>query len=269
MSTVFYEIEHGLGTNHFLFERNTDHSFPMHMHRCYEMVLMLDGEMTMQIDKSTYALKAGDLILVKPYRIHSYETQPEKHGTCLLCVYSDDLIAAVSGDLSKYKLRTECLKSIPTLYRDLFLHMQGKTDIASVKGFLYTLCSLFCQEIDYTEEDVFSGNSLILRDIFIYIEKNVEQSCTLHELAKELRYNESYLSRMFLKSVGISYSEYVRNVKIDHACYLLRNTRESVFAIAAQCGYSTHSSFNRCFKQLTGLTPQEYRVQNCAEIQSK
>ena len=119
-------------------------------------------------------------------------------------------------------------------------------------------------EIDYTTEDTFAGSTQLLRDIFIYIENNVDNSCTLHELAKELRYNESYLSRMFLKSVGISFSEYVRNIKIDHACYLLKNSNESIFSIATKCGYATHSSFNRCFKQLIGMTPQEYRIQNGA-----
>ena len=262
MNMVFYEIEHGIGSNHFLFEKNTNHSFPLHMHRCYEMVLMLEGEMNMQIDNTKYSLKAGDLILVKPYRIHSYETEAGMSGTCLLCVFSDDLIAAVSTSISKYKLHSILLHDIPTLYRDMFMNMQEKNDIASIKGFLYAVCALFYLEIDYTEEDTFSGSTQLLRDIFIYIENNIGNSCTLHDLAKELRYNESYLSRMFLKSVGITYTEYVRNIKMDHACYLLRNTNESIFSIATKCGYATHSSFNRCFKQLIGVTPQEYRVQN-------
>lgn len=264
MNMVFYEIEHGIGSNHFLFERNTNHAFPLHMHRCYEMVLMLDGEMNMQIDHTKYSLKTGDLILVKPYRIHSYETDAGKNGTCLLCVFSDDLIAAVSGPISKYKLSSILLHDIPSLYRDMFIQMQEKNDIASIKGFLYALCSLFYLRIDYTEEDTFSGSSQLLRDIFVYIENNIGNSCSLHDLAKEIRYNESYLSRMFLKNVGITYTEYVRNIKMDHACYLLRNTNDSIFSIASKCGYTTHSSFNRCFKQLIGMTPQEYRIQNGA-----
>lgn len=259
MSMVFFEIKHGIGANHFLFERNTNHSFPLHMHRCYEMVLMLDGEMKMEIDQTEYCLTAGDLILVKPYRLHSYDTEDGKGGTCLLCVFSDDLIAAISGALTKYRLRSAILHDIPQLYRDIFLHMQGKNDPASIKGFLYMLCSLFYQELDDSVEDTFSGSLELLRNIFFFIESNVDKSCTLHELAEELRYNEAYLSRMFRKSVGISFSEYVRNIKMDHACYLLRNTDENVFTIAAKCGYTSNSSFNRCFKQLMGITPQEYR----------
>ena len=269
MNMIFYEIEHGIGSNHFVYEKNTNHSFPLHMHRCYEMVLMLDGEMNMQVDDDQYTLKTGDLLLVKPYRIHNYETEEGKSGTCLLCVFSDDLIAAVSSSIAKYALRSIVIHDVPDLYRDLFIHMQGKTAIASVKGFLYTLCSLFCQEIDYTKEDSFSANSRLLRDIFIFIEQNVENSCTLRELAQELRYNESYLSRIFLKTVGMSYSEYMRNVKINHACYLLQNTDNSIGSITSQCGYTTHSSFNRAFKQITGVTPQEYRIQNGHENKTK
>ena len=268
MNMVFYEIEHGIGSNHFLYERNTNHSFPLHMHRCYEMVLMLDGEMTMQIDDIHYTLKAGDLLLVKPYRIHNYVTEEGKGGTCLLCVFSDDLIAAVSGSITKYALRSIVIHDIPALYRDLFIQMQGKTDIASIKGFLYTLCSLFCQEIDHAREDSFSANSQLLRNIFIFIESNVHNACALHDLAEALRYNESYLSRMFFKTVGVTYSDYTRNVKISHACYLLQNTDNSIHSIASQCGYSTHSSFIRSFKQLTGITPQEYRIQNRAKLTS-
>ena len=55
------------------------------------------------------------------------------------------------------------------------------------------------------------------------------------------------------------YSDYVRNIKISHACYLLRNTRESVIDIAARCGYVSISSFNRNFKQLTDMSPTQYR----------
>lgn len=264
MNMMFYEIEHDIGMNHFRYMKKTNMSFPLHMHRCYEMMLMLDGEMTIQIDNIKYSLKTGDLILVKPYLIHSYETEAGKNGTCLLCVFSDDLIAAISGPISKYKLDSILLHDIPTVYRDIFIHMQGKSDIASIKGLLYVLCSLFYLKIDYTEEDTFSGSSQLLRDIFIYIENNIGNSCNLHDLAKELRYNEFYLSRMFLKHVGITYTEYVRNTKMNHACYLLRNTDDGIFSIASKCGYATHSSFNRCFKQFIGMTPQEYRIQNCA-----
>lgn len=260
MNMVFYEIEHGIRNNHFLYERHIDHSFPLHMHRCYEMVLLLDGEMTIQVDQQEYHLQAGDLMLIKPHRIHSYHTKSGKHSECALCVFSGDLIAAITESLTKYRLSSPVLHDIPALHRDLFLDAQKYDDIAETKGFLYLLCSRFYKQLNTEEEGVFASDNGLLRDMFIYIESNVDKPCTLHELAHELRYNEAYLSRMFHKSVGIPYSEYVRNIKINHACYLLRNTDESIFNIAMKCGYATQSSFYRSFKQLVGINPNEYRL---------
>ena len=262
MDMVFYEIEHGLSSNHFLYERNTNHSFPLHMHRCYEMVLVLEGEMEMEIDKQAYHLVAGDLILIKPHRIHSYGTAPGKSNDIVLCVFSGDLIAAIHEELSKYRLPSLVLHDVPAIYRELFLHTHNAADLASIKGFLYSLCSMYYCQLDRTGEDPYFSDTSVLRDMLVYIENNVDKPCTLHELAQVLRYNEAYLSRLFHKSVGIPYSDYVRNIKINYACYLLRNTRESIFNIAMKCGYATQSSFYRSFKQLTGINPNEYRVQN-------
>ena len=266
MNTVFYEIEHGIGTNHFLFERNTNHSFPLHMHGCYEMVLMLEGSIEIQIDQVTHTLAEGDLILIKPNRLHSYATPEGKTGVCLLCVFSGDLIAAIHESLIRFRLPSPVLHDVPALYRDVFLHLQEHRDIAAVKGMLYLLCGLFHRELDTSVEEAHGGDSTLLHAMLRFIEDHVEESCTLHDMAKELKYNESYLSRLFLKSVGIPYSEYVRNIKINHACYLLRNTDESVFGIAMKCGYTTQSSFSRSFKQLTGMVPVEYRAKSSVSL---
>ena len=259
MNPIFYEIEHGTISNHFLFEKNADHSFPLHMHRCYEMVLMLEGEMTIQIDKETYELTAGDLILIKPNRLHSYETPAGKSGVCLLCVFSSDLIAAITDSLSKYRLHTVHLHDVPAIYRETFLFMQEHNDLPTIKGFLYLLCGLFYEQIDYSTEDPITEGSDLLQKIFVYIESNVDKSCTLHDLAKTLKYNESYLSRFFFGSVGVAYSDYVRSIKINYACYLLQNTNTDIYHVAMKCGYSTQSSFNRSFKQVVGCKPGEYR----------
>lgn len=260
MNMAFYEIEHGVSANHFLYEQNTDHSFPLHIHRCYEMVLMQEGEMTMQVGDRQYVLRKGDLILVKPHRLHSYFTEEGKRSRCLLCVFSGDLIAAINEPLSKYRLRSEVLHEIPAGYGDLFASLQDHRDLPTVKGFLYLFCALFHRELMQDQEDRDFEDGDLCHAMLAYVEKNKDKPCTLHDLAKELTYNESHLSRIFTKNVGISFSDYVRSIKINTACHLLTNTDESVFLISVKCGYATQSSFNRSFKQITGMTPNQYRA---------
>ena len=85
------------------------------------------------------------------------------------------------------------------------------------------------------------------------------EPCTLKSMAAELGYHPTYISRYFSKIVGIPFYEYVQSVKIDRACYLLMNTKDSVLSIAISCGFTTLSSFNRTFRIVKGMTPREYR----------
>lgn len=86
-----------------------------------------------------------------------------------------------------------------------------------------------------------------------------ETPFTLEEVSKELEYSSVYLSRFFHENTGMPYHEYARMVKMNHACYLLKNTSESILEVSLRCGYGSLSSFNRSFKQIVGMNPTEYR----------
>lgn len=261
MEPLLYEIEHGIGTGHFMLYERDNHVFPVHMHRCYEFVLMISGEMNMRIEKQEYLLKEGDLVLIKPNRLHSYDSLRGSGGKCIICVFSNDLIAAISDSLVKYKLPSPLIHNVSAFYREMFLGMNEDKDIATVKGFLYTLCGLFYQNIDTSTEDDVAKDTVLLRDIFIYLENNISEACTLKEMAAELGYHPAYISRYFAQIVGIPFYTYVQSLKMDRACYLLMNTKDSILSIAIQCGFTTLSSFNRTFRIVKGMTPREYRQQ--------
>ncbi len=256
-STVFYEIKHGVGADYFTVERNRDFSFPLHMHRCYEAVLLLEGEMKVRIEKEEHSLRAGDMILIKPNRVHSFETPVESRH--ILCIFVPELIAAVTDMLITYRLVSPIIRDVPPLYRELLLSLREDSDTATVKGTLYLIAGLFCRQLDMTAEDTYGGDTALLRSIFRFVEINTDKPCTLESLAEALKYTPSYLSRFFSANVGLSYNTYVRNVKMNRACYLLRNTGESILSISLKCGYTSLSSFNRSFKRLTGTSPTQYR----------
>lgn len=267
MEPLLYEIEHGIGTGHFMLYERENHVFPMHMHRCFEFVLMVSGEMTMHIEKQEYHLCQGDLVLIKPNRLHSYDSPEDSGGKCLICVFSGDLIAAVSDSLVKYQLPSLLIHNVSDFYQRMFMQMHENQDIATIKGFLYTMSGLFYRDLDYSIEDSTAKDSVLLRDIFIYLENHISEACTLQAMAAELGYHPAYISRYFTKVVGIPFYAYVQSVKIDRACYLLVNTKDSILSIAIQCGFATLSSFNRTFRLTKGTTPREYR--RLAVLQNK
>ena len=83
MKEFFYELKHDIGADYFTVEEAESFSFPMHMHRCYEIILLGEGSMHVRIEKSEYVLGAGDMVLIKPNRVHSIESSSDsRHKLC-------------------------------------------------------------------------------------------------------------------------------------------------------------------------------------------
>lgn len=92
-----------------------------------------------------------------------------------------------------------------------------------------------------------------------YIDSHFRQSLSLQELADLVHFSPSYLSRIFHQETGLTIKAYVNERRLCYAMNLLRNTELSIQEIAAECGFSTPSHFNRVFKQHTGGSPLEFR----------
>jgi AraC-like DNA-binding protein len=73
---------------------------------------------------------------------------------------------------------------------------------------------------------------------------------------------ESYFQKLFKEIHGISPKRYVIQLKINHACDLLRLERYSVAQIAEMCNFSDIYYFSKVFKAETGLSPREYRAKS-------
>lgn len=79
------------------------------------------------------------------------------------------------------------------------------------------------------------------------------------ELAEHVNLNETYLSKLFKKEMGRTVSEFIRDKKIEEACWLLRFTDKSSIEIATDLSFSSHSYFISVFKKVMTITPKEYR----------
>ncbi|WP_340673315.1 helix-turn-helix domain-containing protein [Brevibacillus agri] len=92
-----------------------------------------------------------------------------------------------------------------------------------------------------------------------YIEENYRSPITRSELARLAGFHTSYFSTLFAKKLGWGYSEYLNRVRIDRAKEHLLTSAMTVNEIAAKVGYANGEYLSRKFKQLTGMSPGEFR----------
>lgn len=98
-----------------------------------------------------------------------------------------------------------------------------------------------------------------VKEALHYIHSNLDHALSLNEIAEHIHLNPAYLSTLFRKVMDQSPISYINSVRIERAKLLLRSTEQSISEIAASLGFTQDIYFYRLFKQLTKVTPSEYR----------
>jgi len=92
-----------------------------------------------------------------------------------------------------------------------------------------------------------------------YIEMNLDRNLRAKELSDLVGYSVTYFTRRFREETGFGISDYVKAARVERAKILLETTQSSVQDISDKLGFTTRNYFTKCFRDVTGMTPVEYR----------
>ncbi|WP_152392379.1 response regulator transcription factor [Paenibacillus guangzhouensis] len=95
--------------------------------------------------------------------------------------------------------------------------------------------------------------------ILQYVHENYRSTITIQSLTQKYYINPNYLSQLFKKEVGETFTSYMTRLRINNACNLLEQTNLRVTEIAEKVGYQDYFYFTRMFKKITGHTPTQFR----------
>lgn len=113
-----------------------------------------------------------------------------------------------------------------------------------------------------------SSRDSILDDIIFYIDHNFQTNIKLETIAPLFGYNSAYLGKIFSKTVGENFNNYVDHIRIKHAKELIMENKLKVYEISEQVGYKNVDYFHKKFKKYVGVSPAEYRKLYCSEAAS-
>lgn len=108
------------------------------------------------------------------------------------------------------------------------------------------------------KDEIHTKYSLHVRKTVNYIKEYYKDRVYLEEAAAKVNITPEYLSRLFTKEIGKSFSDYVKDYRIDKAKKLLMNDKAKIYEIAEKVGYSDPKYFCKIFKEVTGVSPKEY-----------
>lgn len=239
-----------------------------HLHKSFEFVCVLEGELSATVDGVNYRVQAGECLMLSPFQIHSFEKGFD--SLCYIVVFSGHWVERFSKTMTnkiaknplylpddKAKAYAESILLTEDCSTNEYIRFIPPDPI-STKGALYAICADFLKKSELCDRP--KREAEWMTDALVYIESNFTSDITLLSMAKELGYDYEYLSRAFNRAMGVGFKALVNQYRCDRAQYLIENTEDSLTDIALASGFQSVRSFNRVFKERMGCLPSELRA---------
>ncbi|MBN2861132.1 MAG: response regulator [Sphaerochaetaceae bacterium] len=118
---------------------------------------------------------------------------------------------------------------------------------------------------DDPEEDSSGKYSYIIQRAINYIKKNYYENISLLNVANHVEVSRSYLSFLFKHELGVNFSSFLTETRINQAKVLLSKSNMKIYEVAEDVGFDSPYYFSKVFKEVSGLTCKEYRNENFKE----
>ena len=134
--------------------------------------------------------------------------------------------------------------------------------VLEIESYLRRIAENICHMQPQRQSDELTNTGMdIVEKMSEYAVNNYNMDITIRNLAENVFFmNQSYISHLFAEKKGISFSAFLRMIRICHAKEFLADARWSVTDVALMSGYNDTSQFIRIFRQETGMTPKKYRI---------
>lgn len=131
-------------------------------------------------------------------------------------------------------------------------------DIDRIKNLQYHMIIDFADRVNKMNQ-YNQNNSILVSQISKYIQNHISESIKTSDIANYLNKSRGRITTEFKNQTGINLSDFIRIKKIEEAEELLSRTDKSLVFISNYLGFSSQSHFCKVFKDIKGVTPDQYR----------
>ncbi len=243
----------------------------MHWHRSIELLYIVKGDVKVTAGGTLHELTDDDIILINSKVPHSLYSD---NATMIAAQIKLDLLSVIPDAMKNYSF--DCVSGEAD--RQKFLPL--KQCLASLlkfnvrgSGYLSLINVSLCYRLMYelylnfcAPEEKHAGNTTEqlsrLNVLLAYINENFSDDLSLDRLAGTVNVTPSYLSKSFKQLMGMTVSDYIKNIRLHQATILLSTTNDGTELICEKCGFPNTHSFLAAFKEKYSTLPSRWRKEN-------
>jgi AraC-like DNA-binding protein len=245
------------------------------LHEEIEIIWLIKGQATIKVNGKSYELRTQEVFLVYMYKEHEIETEPDSiivtyrlkkeylHKNNLFFEKIDFLHRVYTFEELAIKY-----KQVPLLIVEIIKILLTEKNTDAIRYKIIGYYNMFIQELyrmllkeKYLDVKSLKYDKYLNRihTIVEYTYENFKDNLELEDLSKITNLSQSRLSHFMKEVLGISYREFLNNVRFEHALKLLKETNMKIKEVVKASGFSDHKYINKMMKKKFNMTTLKYR----------
>lgn len=222
----------------------------------------LSGHGIFQVDSKIYKLQPGILSGFTPEQNHHYKTDPDDPMEHIFITFTGSEARELMEKSSLIQKGTIQVEN-PAATKSLMTTMLGKG--LEKSEYSQQLCCNYLRIVLLEQASHVSKSAPPTLSLHTYqkcrkyIDENFSTIMSIQQIADKCGVNIRYMSRLFKKFNNMTPHQYITRLKMNRAANLLLDTTQTVRTIGNVLGFKDPYHFSRNFKQVHGLSPQNYR----------
>ena len=226
-----------------------------HWHNECEIIYVNSGKLTVLYNGKHYVAETGNAVYFESGKTHSIQSD-EDTVISAIQFNSQIVMPLMKKQLSSFILTEDY--GIENFYNNLKKELTEKKEYYTLRleaNIMMLMTDIFRRE-ETKKADEDTTVTVKFSELLDLIDKQYNY-ITFKDAVHFMYLSEAYFSKLFTKLAGMTFSQYLNNVKIEKAVIMLQNSNARITEVAMNCGFSTIRNFNRTFKGITGYTPSK------------
>jgi len=241
-----------------------------HCHNHFELEIVVNGKGNSIINGESFTLEKGCAYVMRPADIHSIECKENStveiyNISFLENAFSREIIDSVlyNGNINSAVFAGDELNRLTALFDILECDQNKKhPDSEIIYGCANVIIRLLLQKINVEVlEDKQDYMTVALR----CISEGFREKLCLEQVASKTGFSPQYFSKVFHEKMGVTFKQYLTQMRISHAKNLMRYGKVSATQACFDCGFNSYSAFVKAFVENTGVSPRQYSLCNNTE----
>lgn len=164
--------------------------------------------------------------------------------------------------ISKNSKYIQTISSSKFTEHDIFDQIETAGSLSQLQKDIFSSVNYYIEQLLSTLTD---RDDRIIRQAKEYIKSNYNDSISLDDIAAHVFLHANYFSSLFKAKTGTTYRQYLRKFRVEKAKQFMLETDMRVYEIAQAVGYNDSAHFVRAFKEVTGVSPSQFKEKHLGE----